>query len=422
MDRLGRYPLSVILSFLEEVESCSLLITRRKWAFQLLPIFRLQDGLRVVGAKNRHRFVVVPVQDTLVRLERLNTKRMYKRRQVPNDKKTAQLAYEEWKQPRQFPPLLRFLRTEDSKQNVFLKGITLLVSYPRSGNTLMRSLLERTAGIVTGSDTRPDRTLSLTLADAHGLVGEGICANVVFCKTHWPERMGCQVYRGQRAVMLIRNPFDAIDSYWNLNVTNTHTAKVTDEIYERHQAFFYDLVRNEMKVWLNFHRFWSLQDIQILWIRYEDLICDPKRELEKIIEFSTNYDPTVWKERVHGAVSSGSYGYRSQESSPSFGRSLRRYSEELIQELHTLDKDGWLRRFGYNVFEQGFPNNMMGKSGAYLGMEQPTRASEDFRPLMINQPEMDLRPPLCPYGRNMRNWRRRYTKDDTEPFPTVARK
>ena len=99
MDRLGRYPLSVILSFLEEVEASSLLITCRKFAFQLLPIFRLHDGLiRVVGAKNRHQFVVVPVQDTLVRLGRLNTKRMYKRRQLPNDKTTAQLAYEEWKQ------------------------------------------------------------------------------------------------------------------------------------------------------------------------------------------------------------------------------------------------------------------------------------------------------------------------------------
>jgi len=40
------------------------------------------------------------------------------------------------------------------------KGVVLLASYPRSGNTLLRTLIERTTSIVTGSDTRPDRTLS----------------------------------------------------------------------------------------------------------------------------------------------------------------------------------------------------------------------------------------------------------------------
>jgi len=35
-----------------------------------------------------------------------------------------------------------------------------LASYPRSGNSMLRGLMERRFGIYTGSDTRPDRTLS----------------------------------------------------------------------------------------------------------------------------------------------------------------------------------------------------------------------------------------------------------------------
>lgn len=35
-----------------------------------------------------------------------------------------------------------------------------LASYPRSGNSMLRGLMERRYGIYTGSDTRPDRTLS----------------------------------------------------------------------------------------------------------------------------------------------------------------------------------------------------------------------------------------------------------------------
>ena len=39
----------------------------------------------------------------------------------------------------------------------------LLVSYPRSGNSFLRRLLESSMGIVTGSDSRPNRTLSESL-------------------------------------------------------------------------------------------------------------------------------------------------------------------------------------------------------------------------------------------------------------------
>jgi hypothetical protein len=60
---------------------------------------------------------------------------------------------------------------DDSELQQKLTG-TVLVSYPRSGNSLLRTLLERTTGVVTGSDTRPDRALSKELAEMHNLVGE----------------------------------------------------------------------------------------------------------------------------------------------------------------------------------------------------------------------------------------------------------
>jgi hypothetical protein len=46
-----------------------------------------------------------------------------------------------------------------------------IVSYPRSGNSLMRGLLEKVTGVFTGCDTRPDRTLSQQLQD-FGMKGE----------------------------------------------------------------------------------------------------------------------------------------------------------------------------------------------------------------------------------------------------------
>mmetsp|Transcript_14256 Transcript_14256/g.53594 ORF Transcript_14256/g.53594 Transcript_14256/m.53594 type:complete len:96 (+) Transcript_14256:202-489(+) len=63
----------------------------------------------------------------------------------------------------------RFLRPEEAVQRHI--G---LVSYPRSGNSMVRGLLERLTGILTGSDTKPDFTLSRSLID-YGMEGEGIC-------------------------------------------------------------------------------------------------------------------------------------------------------------------------------------------------------------------------------------------------------
>ena len=45
-----------------------------------------------------------------------------------------------------------------------------LVSFPRSGNSLLRALLESCSGVVTGSDTRHDAPLSRALG-GYGLRG-----------------------------------------------------------------------------------------------------------------------------------------------------------------------------------------------------------------------------------------------------------
>ena len=54
-----------------------------------------------------------------------------------------------------------------SSSRFLCKGLNhqrvLLASYPRSGNSFLRRLLESLTGIVTGSDSRPNRTLAESL-------------------------------------------------------------------------------------------------------------------------------------------------------------------------------------------------------------------------------------------------------------------
>lgn len=184
--------------------------------------------------------------------------------------------------------------------NWFKNGITLLASYPRSGNTLLRTLLERTTSIVTGSDTRPDRTLSKSLAMEYDLVGEGIISSgidqqqhqrggVHIVKTHFPERNGWTPVTGHRVLLLIRNPYDAIDSYWNLCCTNTHTRTLDDAIYTKYATKFDGLARHEIKIWCNFHYYWldicEKNKVPLLLVRYEDLILNVETEMIRVMKF-----------------------------------------------------------------------------------------------------------------------------------------
>jgi hypothetical protein len=63
-----------------------------------------------------------------------------------------------------------------------LFSVQVLVSYPRSGNSMLRSLLEKVTGVVTGSDTRPDRILSRNLLERGLLVSWGDGLRISRCE------------------------------------------------------------------------------------------------------------------------------------------------------------------------------------------------------------------------------------------------
>lgn len=166
------------------------------------------------------------------------------------------------------------------------RAVTVLASYPRSGNSLLRNLFERVTLRVTGSDMRGGLT-------THDLVGEAAVSaqHVQFVKTHYPERRGTPVLRASRVVLLVRNPLDALDSYFHLMMTNTHTTSLSPERRAAHKHLFTTMAKREILVWQRFHEFWLQQaqagnGIPILLVRYEDLIRFPDRVLARVLQFT----------------------------------------------------------------------------------------------------------------------------------------
>ena len=197
---------------------------------------------------------------------------------------------------------LRFLKPGQAGETVSM------VSYPRSGNSMLRGLLEGLTGVVTGSDSRPDRAMARDL-QLYGLVGEGNVGahtgggKVWVVKTHFPEKYGWKDFATQRAILLVRNPFNAIRSYFNMLLTGTHTHSIADSEFTRLASVWDRHVREEIGWWCEFHRYWLRQPIPLLVVRYEDLVesrpAEREKTLRRIADFL--YGPTHTRRRGYGA-------------------------------------------------------------------------------------------------------------------------
>jgi len=116
------------------------------------------------------------------------------------------------------------------------------------------------------------------------MAGEGVVDRrlVRMVKTHWPERRGWCPVQAQRAVLLVRNPFDAIDSYFNMCLTNTHHLSLTEEVYAEFTDTWRAMMRSEAKLWGAFHQWWLQSGVPLFVVRYEDLRADPETVLDAL--------------------------------------------------------------------------------------------------------------------------------------------
>ena len=209
------------------------------------------------------------------------------------------------------PSQPRFLQPGEAGECV------VMASYPRSGNSMLRGLLEGLTGVVTGSDSRPDRAMARDLK-LYGLVGEGNIGShqgggkVWVVKSHFPEKYGWKEFAAQRAVLLVRNPVNAIRSYFNMLLTGTHTHSIAPseytrpglaEVWDRH-------VREEIGWWCEFHRYWLRQPIPVLVVRYEDLVearpLQREQALRRIADFL--YGPTHTRKRGYAGAAPAAAG------------------------------------------------------------------------------------------------------------------
>jgi hypothetical protein len=171
--------------------------------------------------------------------------------------------------------------------------IRALVSYPGSGNTWVRYLIEAATGMYTGSKFN-DR--SILRAGHYGEGRDYKDGSTIMQKTHhrsiyvekykelgleWREDQ-VMTFQG-RAVLVVRNPYKAILSYWNFFNTKSHTNVISEGSFQ--SLMFRDFVFTGASRWFELIKDWLRLGEDVYMIFYEDMVQDPVRELRKLMEY-----------------------------------------------------------------------------------------------------------------------------------------
>ncbi|CAI2367750.1 unnamed protein product [Moneuplotes crassus] len=233
-------------------------------------------------------------------------------------------------------------------KNVFEK--VAMPSYQSSGSTLLRKYIENITCILTGSDGDTHSKLDRQLKEESKLLGEGILGTKVWiAQTNFPEEIGVARLFINKAIVVTRNPCDAIFSLFNKLCTKDINKKLSSEKMEDLNDCWTEFVKNEIDIWKQFHDYWMLEPVVPTYIvRYEDLLKNPKNVLTSVFKFLLNtrsLSKTLIKTLIEKETAEDNENYYSQNKP---GYSFEWFSPELTSYME--QRAGCvIRRLGYGA-------------------------------------------------------------------------
>ncbi|XP_058974515.1 WSCD family member CG9164-like [Musca domestica] len=158
-------------------------------------------------------------------------------------------------------------------------GLTALASFPGSGNTWLRYLLQQSTGILTGSIYK-DYGLLKT-----GFPGENVCnSSVLLVKTHeWGPKAWAPF---SKAILLVRDPEKAIIAEFNRQ-SGGHVGFASPDRYKRTKGkYWQQFVTNKLRGWELMNLNWAKNftgNVKIVF--YDDLVNNVESVLRSILDF-----------------------------------------------------------------------------------------------------------------------------------------
>lgn len=176
---------------------------------------------------------------------------------------------------------LKFLDVT-SEESVESVGQSVIYnSYPRMGQSFLRTYLQKITGIATGSEMSLSKTIDQQL---NGFIAEEIVdASVWIKKSHWPIAFnGFQIQFGNKILVCVRNPFDTIVSFMNFVTTCFNHSGQINEALDSEAEEWQQMVEDQIHNIREYHRYLLDQVVPkapCYFIRYEDLRLSPQQTL-----------------------------------------------------------------------------------------------------------------------------------------------
>ena len=166
--------------------------------------------------------------------------------------------------------------SDDPQRDIYL------VSYPRSGNTWMRAVI---AELLLKRKTTSLRELDYIVPDIYYRIPKNKIPNLdkYIVKSHEPFRTNLPSAKYRKVIYLVRDPRNVAVSYYRYIMKNELNNYPTDE-------FISNFVSGKIFPcsWQEHVSSWTVgmaRAIDLLIIKYEDLIQSPKENIKRIAEF-----------------------------------------------------------------------------------------------------------------------------------------
>ncbi|XP_059144280.1 WSCD family member CG9164-like [Physella acuta] len=170
--------------------------------------------------------------------------------------------------------------------------LSTLVSFPGSGNTWLRFLIQEATGVLTGSEYNNGNLAS------KGFLGEGVVnESTILVKTHRYNPVTLQRY--EKAVLLIRHPYEAIKAEFNRQNGGGRKFNTTKDSIEKNWPSYYSMRQLD---WVRFHKTWRTYRRPLLVVMNKDLVQQTGVKLREILTF---LKVDINEERLNCAIANG---------------------------------------------------------------------------------------------------------------------
>jgi len=158
---------------------------------------------------------------------------------------------------------------------------TALASYPGSGNTWLRYLIEGATGFFTGSRYKD---LQIQMYGLWGEIRNWEDGTTIVQKTHDANQHHVQVDFKGRAILILRNPYDAILSTHNFMYAGHH-GRAPARNFARPDWHRYVTIQADR--WLDMASNWTIHSSsqKVLVVHYENVKHDLLNQMRRILSF-----------------------------------------------------------------------------------------------------------------------------------------